>query len=49
MSLLTIFTKITLTHIKERKNVNDSILSVSEIITLCIVGELLTIDSEKPR
>jgi IS5 family transposase len=34
-------------HIKERPNIKDTILSDSEIITISIVGELLTIDSEK--
>lgn len=42
-----IYQEITPTHIKERRNINDSILSDSEIITIGIVGELLTIDSEK--
>lgn len=42
-----IYQRITPTHIKERKNINNSILSDSEIITISIVGKLLTIDSEK--
>lgn len=42
-----IYQEITPTHIKERRNINESILSDSEIITISIVGELLTIDSEK--
>lgn len=41
-----IYQRITPTYIKERKNINESILSDSEIITISIVGELLTIDSE---
>ncbi|MBZ4655739.1 MAG: transposase family protein [Thermoanaerobacter sp.] len=41
-----IYQKVTPTYIKERCNINDSILSDSEIITISIVGELLTIDSE---
>ncbi|MBZ4646664.1 MAG: family transposase [Clostridia bacterium] len=42
-----IYQKVTPTYIKERCNIKDSILSDSEIITISIVGELLTIDSEK--
>ncbi|AKL96103.1 transposase IS4 family protein [Clostridium aceticum] len=42
-----IYKEITPTHIKKRRNINESILSDSQIITLSIVGELLTIDSEK--
>ncbi|MBE6082701.1 IS982 family transposase [Acidilutibacter cellobiosedens] len=42
-----IYQEITPTHIKNRRNANDSILSDSEIITISIIGELLTIDSEK--
>lgn len=42
-----IYRKFTSTHIANRCNINDSILSGSEIITISIVGELLTIDSEK--
>jgi len=41
-----IYQKVTPTHIMNRCNINDSILSDSEIITISIVGELLTIDSE---
>ena len=42
-----IYQEITPTYIKERRNIKDAILSDSEIITISIVGELLTIDSEK--
>ena len=42
-----IYKRVTPTHIKNRCNINDSIMSDSEIITISIVGELLTIDSEK--
>lgn len=42
-----IYQEVTPTYIKNRRNVGDSILSDSEIITISIVGELLTIDSEK--
>lgn len=38
--------KITPIHIAKRCNIKDSILSGSEIITISIVGELLTINSE---
>lgn len=41
-----IYQKVTPTNIRNRRNINDSILSDSEIITISIVGELLTIDSE---
>lgn len=41
-----IYQKVTPTHIAKRCNINDSVLSDSEIITISIVGELLTIDSE---
>jgi hypothetical protein len=41
-----IYQKVTPTHIANRCNINNSILSDSEIITISIVGELLTIDSE---
>ena len=41
-----IYQKVTPTHIKNRCNINDSKMSDSEIITLSIVGELLSIDSE---
>ena len=33
--------------IKNRRNIKDSKISNSEIITISIVGELLTIDLEK--
>lgn len=42
-----IYHDVTPTHIKNRRNVNDSKMSDSEIITISIIGELLTIDSEK--
>ena len=42
-----IYKKVTPPHIANRCNINDSIMSDSEIITICIVGELLTIDSGK--
>lgn len=42
-----IYQEVTPTHIMNRRNISDSILSDSEIITISIVGELLTIDSEK--
>jgi hypothetical protein len=42
-----IYHKVTPAHIRNRRNINDSIMSDSEIITISIVGELLTIDSEK--
>ena len=42
-----IYHKVTPTCIANRCNINDSIMSDSEIITISIVGELLTIDSEK--
>jgi hypothetical protein len=42
-----IYKKVTPTHIAQRCNINDCIMSDSEIITISIVGELLTIDSEK--
>ncbi len=42
-----IYQETTPAHIKERRNIKDAILSDSEIITISIVGELLTIDSEK--
>ncbi len=35
-----IYQNITPTYIKERRNINDCILSDSEIITISIVGEL---------
>ncbi len=42
-----IYQEVTPTYIKKRRNIKDSILSDSEIITIAMVGELLTIDSEK--
>lgn len=42
-----LYQEITPEYIKARKNTNYSILSDSEIITISIVGELLSIDSEK--
>jgi hypothetical protein len=42
-----VYKKVTPTYIVNRCNINDSIMSDSEIITISIVGELLTIDSEK--
>lgn len=39
-----IYQKVTPTHIADRCNISDSILSDSEIIIINIVGELLTID-----
>jgi hypothetical protein len=41
-----IYQSVTPTHIKKRCNFNNSKMSDSEIITLSIVAELLTIDSE---
>jgi hypothetical protein len=41
-----IYQRVTPAHIKFRCNINDSKMSDSEIITISIVGELLTIDSE---
>lgn len=42
-----IYQEVTPTYIKNRRNIKDSIMSDSEIITIGIVGELLTIDSER--
>ena len=42
-----IYNEIIPISIKNRRNIKDSKLSDSEIITISIVGELLTIDSEK--
>lgn len=42
-----IYEKVTPAYIKKRRNIDKSIMSDSEIITLSIVGELLTVDSEK--
>lgn len=41
-----IYQEVTPAYIKNRRNINESIMSDSEIITIAIVGELLTIDSE---
>ena len=42
-----IYNEIIPISIRNRRNIKDSKLSDSEIITISIVGELLTIDSEK--
>lgn len=42
-----IYNKVTPTHIDNRCNIKNSIMSDSEIITISIIDELLTIDSEK--
>ena len=42
-----IYNEIIPIGIRNRRNIKDSKLSDSEIITISIVGELLTIDSEK--
>lgn len=42
-----IYQEITPESIKSRRNINTSIMHDSEIITIALVGELLTIDSEK--
>ncbi len=42
-----IYNEITPISIRNRRNIKESKLSDSEIITISIVGELLTIDSEK--
>jgi len=42
-----IYQEVTPTYIRNRRNADNSILSDSEVITISIVGELLTIDSEK--
>lgn len=42
-----IYNEIIPMKVRNRRNVKDSKLSDSEIITISIVGELLTIDSEK--
>lgn len=41
-----IYRKFIPTHIKNHYNINDSVLNDSVIITISIVSELLTIDSE---
>ena len=42
-----IYQQVTPTYIKNRRNSNNLIMSDSEIITIRLVEELLTIDSEK--
>ncbi|MDU2236826.1 MAG: IS982 family transposase [Fusobacterium periodonticum] len=42
-----IYQKVTPAYIKYRRNIDKAIMSDSEIITLSLIGELLTIDSEK--
>ena len=42
-----IYNEIIPMTISNRRNIKDSELSDSEIVTISIVGELLTIDSEK--
>ena len=42
-----IYNNIIPINIRNRRNIHDSKLSDSEIITISIIGELLTIDSEK--
>ena len=42
-----IYNEIIPMTISNRRNIKDSKLSDSEIVTISIVGELLTIDSEK--
>jgi hypothetical protein len=42
-----IYQKITPSYIKNRKNIDSAILSDSGIITIALVGELLTIDLKK--
>ncbi len=42
-----IYQKVIPAYIKYRRNIDKAIMSDSEIITLSLVGELLTIDSEK--
>ncbi|ADL49849.1 IS982-like element ISClce1 family transposase [Clostridium cellulovorans] len=41
------YQKVTPAFIMNRRNIDKSVMSDSEIITLSLVGELLTIDSEK--
>ncbi|ADL50472.1 IS982 family transposase [Clostridium cellulovorans] len=41
------YQKVTPTFIKNRRNIAKSVMTDSEIITISLVGELLTIDSEK--
>lgn len=42
-----IYQKVTPVHIKNRRNIDKAIMHDSEIITLSLIGELLTIDPEK--
>lgn len=42
-----VYNEVTPVCVRNRRNIKDSKLSDSEIITISIVGELLTIDSEK--
>lgn len=42
-----IYQKVTPAYIQYRRNIDKAMMSDSEIITLSLVGELLTIDSEK--
>lgn len=42
-----IYQEVISAHIKKYRNIKNAILSDSEIIIISIVGELLTIDSEK--
>lgn len=41
-----IYQEVTPTYIKNRRNSNHSIMSDSEIITVSLAGELMSIDSE---
>ena len=42
-----VYNEIIPSNIKNRRNISDSKLSDSEIISISIVGEAITIDSEK--
>ena len=42
-----LYQSITPTHVKNRRNISTALMHDSEIITISIVGELLTFDSEK--
>lgn len=42
-----VYNEIITSNIKNRRNISDSKLSDSEIISISIVGEAITIDSEK--
>jgi hypothetical protein len=42
-----IYHAVTPTHVKELRNIKASNMSNNEIITISVLGELLTIDSEK--